>query len=150
MVSGSTQPAMSPQLLPPCVFSSVSQNMTRFHMVLAVYRGCRGRRKEMCAPLARGLYTHALKIEHRTQGRHDMCSFHVLMQSPSPEISHFGRSVLFSSEAFLFLLDNKCGELGSAAWSPLPLPPALFWQLGGGMCVQMKSLPSGAAALGGQ
>ena len=58
--------------------------------------GDEGRRR---APLARGLYTHALKIEHRTQGRHIMCSFHVLMQSPSPEISRFGRSVLFSSEA---------------------------------------------------
>ena len=30
------QAALS-QLLPPCVFSSVSQNMTRFHTVLAVY-----------------------------------------------------------------------------------------------------------------
>ena len=63
---------------------SFSQNMTHFHMVLAVYRGCRGRRKETCAPLSRGFYTHALKLNTGPRGHHVMCSFHVLITESKP------------------------------------------------------------------
>ena len=118
------QPALS-QPCPPssCPHAfSFSQNMTRFHMVLAVYRGCRGRRKETCAPLSRGFYTHALKLNTGPRGHHVMCSFHVLITESKPRNKPLWVVCSVLQWSLLFLLDNECEELGSAAWF-LPLCP---------------------------
>lgn len=67
-VSACTQPAISPQLLPPCLFSSVSTSGRFSYSCRWVSRLQRAGRKEMCTPLSRGLYTHGLKLNTGPRG----------------------------------------------------------------------------------